>query len=74
MSECKQSLFNKTDLETPLEQEKGFLPCYPVFNEYHKCVTKEKYGDLSSLPPKYEGYFKNFSNCIFKEIKSLDLC
>jgi hypothetical protein len=57
-----------------VEKNQGFLPCFDVFNEYHKCVTREQYGDLNELEPKQQKYFKNFTDCLFKEIKSLESC
>jgi hypothetical protein len=68
------SLLEETNLEKPEKKENGFLACYPVFNEYHKCMTRFRAGDLSDLDEQEKTYFKNFTNCLFKDLNSLDSC
>lgn len=52
-----------------------FFGCKPVAEAYYRCVTKDQYGTrLEDMEQEVRPYFKNFSQCIFSEVKSLDDC
>lgn len=44
MNECR-----KTILEDKEQREDSFLPCQPVFEAYHQCMTHEKLGSIKDL-------------------------
>lgn len=53
----------------------NFYDCKPVTEAYFRCVTKDQYGtQLESMEQEVRPYFKNFTKCVFTDLKSIDEC
>ena len=53
----------------------SFDECRPVAESYYRCVTKDEYGTrLEAMDEAVRPYFKNFTQCVFKQGKSIDEC
>lgn len=43
------------------------MNCYKVADNFYQCITHNKLGKLNEMPEENKIYFKNFTNCLFKE-------
>lgn len=74
IEKCKEKVLLKA-LKPDTTNDVDFFECQPVTEAYYRCVTKDQYGDkLESMEQEVRPYFKNFTSCLFKDLKQIDEC
>lgn len=65
----------KEMLQTDIDGSEGFYKCKPVTESYFRCVTRDKVGTrLEDMDQEIRPFFKNFTNCIFRDRVTHEQC
>jgi len=74
INECRDTIFRKT-LKKASDEHIDFYDCKPVAEAFYRCTTKDQYGSkLEEMENEVRPYFKNFTDCIFKDFKEVGSC
>ncbi len=72
---CREKVNEKYIKDPQSTDADGYLKCKEVADAFYNCTTKDFFGkQIEDMDDEVKPYFKNYTNCMFKDQENVGVC